>query len=171
MIRWPSACCLGLLLLSLSGCSNGGGRGGIVNPPPPDMNPIRTVVLQGGTGLVAPTTDANGEPLFQYVLIPFSTTQTGTVEVSVNWTFDTNLLVMFITEGICTPDQFGVSLDDPTCPAGPSCPCEFSVVSTTMLPKPRILSVESASAGDRTLIVGNFGPREESISFTIVLIT
>lgn len=86
---------------------------------------------------------------------------------TVNWTYATNSVWMYIAEGDCTRDKF----DNLDCPGGPTCECQFSVVSERDSPKPRVLTVTNASAGTRTLIVWNCGPQEESISYQAVLTT
>jgi len=161
--RYAFTGCVGLLSLvgSLAGCSGGSS---VTNPatpaPTPSSGPIRTVVAQGGFTLSAPESD--GTTFF--VTRSLSTSMVGTLEVVVDWTFATNTLWMYITEGDCTGEQF----ENVDCP-GPTCACRFSVVSEVGTPKPRVLTVPSATAGTRTLIVWNLGPREDSGSYQVVL--
>jgi hypothetical protein len=52
-----------------------------------------------------------------------------------------------------------------------SCPCQFVVRSETTAPKPRVLTIEGAQGGTRTLILINLGPREESVTYRVMLAT
>jgi hypothetical protein len=141
------------------------GDGGTTPPTPvptPTPAPVRTVVAQGSFAIEAPD-----EELSYYRSRLIKTTATGTLETTVNWTYPTNAVWMYLTEGDCTDDQF----DNLDCPGGPTCECRFIVLSETETPKPRVLTVSNASAGTRTLIVWNLGPQEESCSFQAVLTT
>jgi hypothetical protein len=88
------------------------------------------------------------------------------LEATVDWTYITNELWMYVSDGVCTADQFATD----ACP-GAGCPCKFSVSSEAASPKPRVLRIANASAGTRTLIVWSQGPKEEAVSYQVVLTT
>jgi hypothetical protein len=140
--------------------------GSSVTAPPtpvatPTPGPVRTVVAQGNLTVSAPSSHYT---YFKRALI--STTAAGTLATTVDWTYPTNTLWMYMAEGECTADQF--ASDD--CP-GPACACKFSVESEADTPKPRVLTVPNASPGGRTLIIWNLGPTEEACSYQAVLTT
>jgi hypothetical protein len=130
--------------------------------PTPTPTPVISVVAQGGFTISAPDRDWT---YYQYSVI--NTTAAGKLETTVNWTYPTNTLWMYMAEGDCTGDKFA----NPDCPGGPTCACRFSVTSEVEGPKPRVLTVPNASPGARTLIVWNLGPKEESCSYQAVLTT
>ncbi len=147
----------------VSFCSCGGGgaytpTSPVVTPPPA---PVRTVVAQGGYSLYAP---ASGLTSFLYS--QFTTTRTGEIEATVDWTNAGDELWMYISEGVCTADQF--ETDD--CP-GPDCPCKFSVASEVASPKPRVLNIPNASAGTRTLIIWSLQAMADDLRYQVVLTT
>jgi hypothetical protein len=120
------------------------------------------VVAQGSLEIGAPDDD------FTYFdWVTFTTTAAGRLETTVNWTYASNTVFMYIAEGDCTGDKFA----NADCPGGPTCECRFSAQSETTGPKPRVLTVASAAPGLRTLIVWNLGPREEAVSYQAVLTT
>ena len=148
-------------VLALAGCGGDGGRITAPPTPTPTPGPVRTSVAQGTTTIPGPDDE------FTYFrTVPFSTSLAGTIEATVDWTFPANEVWMYLTSGICAPGQFA----NPDCPGGPSCTCQFLVESETAVPKPRVLTVPGAAAGTRTLILWNLGPREEALSYQVVLI-
>ncbi len=163
IVGWTAAFALVCTLTWLAACG-GGGNGVTVSPTPvatPTPGPVRTVVGQGSFALCAPT---HRYTYFSWATI--TTRASGTLDTTVDWTYATNTLFMYMADGECTGDQF--ASDD--CP-GPACACKFSVTSEAQTPKPRVLSVPNAAAGTRTLIVWNQGPTEESCSYQAVLTT
>lgn len=77
--------------------------------------------------------------------------------VTVDWTFADNTIHVWVARGQCTFDQFEADT------------CEYVTQSLASRPKPRVLSMPSAAPGVYTLIVANWGPRDESVSYQIVL--
>jgi hypothetical protein len=139
------------------------GGGGSSNPtqvPTPTPAPVRTVVAQGTIEVDGPDDDST-----YYDYVTFRTTGSGTLETTVNWTYPSNTVFMYVAEGDCTGSKF--ANDD--CPGGPTCECQFSAMSEATNPKPRVLTVSNASAGLRTLVIWNLGPREEACSYQAVL--
>ena len=130
--------------------------------PTPTPAPVSTVVTQGSLTISAPDDDFT---YYRSRLI--TTTAAGALETTVNWTYSTNEVWMYLAEGDCNGGQF--SNDD--CPDGPTCECRFIARSEARTPKPRVLTVSNASAGTRTLIVWNLGPKEEACSYQAVLTT
>ncbi len=143
----------------LGGC----GDGGTTPPTPvptPTPAPVRAVVAQGSFRISEPGSDHT-----HYNDASINTAATGTLDITVDWTYPTNTLWMYVAEGNCTDFS---NLD---CPGGPTCGCRFSVTSQVETPKPRVLTAANASPGVRTLIVWNLGPKEESVSYQAVLTT
>ena len=145
----------------LGGC--GGGDGGtrptpVTQPPAP----ARVSVVQSSTEISAPPDDQS----YFFAVMPFSTTETGTIEVRVDWTYATNIVFVLVTGGACSAVQY----QNADCPDGPTCECTFVATSFTSGPKPRVLTVPSAAPGPRAVIVENLGPREESVNVQVTLI-
>jgi len=116
-------------------------------PPPPA--PVTRVVAEG-SGFI---------PVLHLAAVPFTTDTTGTVGVSVDWTFGTNDVDVYLTRGNdpCTIDQFNTNR------------CPFLGLAESLTAKPEQLSVPNLAAGPYTVYVGNFGPTDESISIQITL--
>jgi hypothetical protein len=83
---------------------------------------------------------------------------TGTLEATVEWTFGTNDVDVYVTATGCTPEMFA------------SQACSYRVKADSQTTKPERVSY-SVSAGDnyRFWIV-NFGPQRESGTFEAILI-
>lgn len=143
------------ILAILPACGGGGGR--IVDPPIPTPTPapVRSVVASGSTELVVD----------EFVVVSFTTPGAGALDATVDWTFASDLLVMYITQGGCTVEQFA----EDVCPDDPACGCRIAVRAENAFIKPRLLSLANAAAGPYTLIVWNLGPRDESISWQVGL--
>jgi len=109
-------------------------------PPPP------RVVLEGSLSL--DVNFVNGEF--------FTTDRAGTLDATVDYTFASSQIVVWIARGQCSFQQF---LDDQ---------CTYAATSFAGS-KPRRVSVTGASAGTYTFIVFNAGPDAEAISFQVVL--
>ena len=127
-----------------------GGDG--VTPPPlatptPTPVPPPRVVSQGSDSLEA---GMIGRTVF-------TTTLSGRLDATVNWTFVEDDLDVYVAQGECTFEQF---FDGQCLPAG------FSESETA---KPEVVTVQGAAPGSYTLFVGNRGPRDESLSWQVVL--
>jgi hypothetical protein len=118
------------------------------SPTPTPAAAVKTVVKEASIGSL-PVDFVAG----QY----FSTPATGTIDVTVNWTFAENTIYVWLAKGQCTFEQFDADT------------CQYVTQSLTSRPKPRILSVPGAAAGTYTLIVGNIGPQDEAVSYQVVL--
>jgi hypothetical protein len=148
--RW-SAFAAGLaLVLALGACGGSGSPTGPNNPPPtPAPTPTPPVVVGQGGG-----------PLEVDFLarVPFTTTQAGTLDITLDWTFAANDLDIVLVRGDCSFDDFIAEL----------CPAIASSFSTTA--KPEKVRFPGAAAGAYTFFVGNNGPADESASYQILLL-
>jgi hypothetical protein len=140
-----------LLLLALgmaAGCSGKGTTGPTVVASPTPGPPVKTVVMEASIPSL-PVDYVSG----RY----FSTTAAGTLDITVDRTFRENILLIWLARGQCTFEQFDAES------------CDYVTQSLGILTKPTVLSVPAASAGTYTLIVGNIGPGDESVSYQVVL--
>jgi len=96
-------------------------------------------------------------PLTLYTVGSFTTTVTGRLDVTADWTFATNNIDVYVTRGTCTIEQVNQG----------TCPYAASSESTTA--KPEVLTASSLAPGTYTLMVGNRGPTVESASYQVVL--
>jgi len=144
------------LALLLGGCGgdskpcseNPTGPGCQVSPSP--SPPVKTLITQGSfSGL--------GERNLSYV--PFNTDATGTIEATVDWTFTTDNVDIYIVRGTCTVDQFNSG----TCP--------FVTFSESASAKPERVSASNQAPGSFNLYIGNRGPAEEAVSYQVFLTT
>jgi hypothetical protein len=119
------------------------------------------VLQQGSFALSAPTDDS-----FYFALAPVTDSVAGLWEANVDWAINTNIVWMWVADGVCTVEQFA----QPECPDEPTCPCRFAIRSETATPKPRVLTIPNAPGGTRTLIVANLGPREEAVQYRVTLL-
>jgi hypothetical protein len=139
----------GLLLAALlSAC---GGSSGPTSPPittpPPTTLPPPAVVSQGSGTL---------EVDF-LARVPFTTTQAGRLDATVDWTFATNDVDVLLTRGNCTFEQLDAGA------------CDIAVFSVSETAKPEKVSLTGAAAGSYTLFIGNEGPTDEGVSYQVVL--
>jgi hypothetical protein len=144
---------LATVAIGLTGCDGNGPCGNpaaICTPPPTTLPPapVKTVLKEGSIGSL-PVDYVAG----QY----FSTSATGTIDVTVDWTFAENTVHVWLAKGQCSFEQFEADT------------CQYATQSLVSRPKPRVLSVPAAAAGNYTLIVANWGPKDESLSYQIVL--
>ena len=116
-------------------------------PPPPE---VRTLILEGSfSGL--------GEMVLASV--PFNTNATGRIEVTVDWTFASDDVDIYLVHGSCTIEQFNADT------------CSFVTFSESFTAKPESISAGNQAAGFYNLYIGNRGPAEESVSFQIFQVT
>ena len=134
-------------LMLMSACGGGGSTGPTTTttttlPPPPAPR----VVLEGSFAL--PVEFVTGGY--------FTTDRAGTIVATVDYTFATSQIVVWIARGECTFEQF--SADQ----------CTYAATSFAG-GDPRVVSVTGAAAGTYTLIVFNAGPADEAFSVQVVL--
>ncbi len=127
---------------------------------PTPAPPAPRLLLQGSFALRAPTDD-----FVNFALVPVTDATSGLWQANVDWAIETNTLWMWVTDGVCTGEQFA----RPECPFESTCPCRVTVRSETATPKPRVLTIPGAPGGTRTLIVANLGPREEAVQYSVTL--
>jgi len=124
--------------------SSGGGPGG------PSPVPVRNVIAEEGFTDLAPDEAAT------VFIVAFTTTAAGDLDITVDWTFDSNDLDFILARG--TLEQ----ALSPECQGdSPECPLQL-VQSALTLSKPEVMNVPSAAAGDYVVAVANFGETAES---------
>ena len=131
------------------------GSDSVTKPPPPPPPPtpppvVRTLILEASF---------SGLEEAMLARVPFDTSSTGTIEATVDWTFATDDVDIYLVRGTCTLDQFNTS----TCP--------FVTFSQSASTKPERISAGNQAAGSYNLYIGNRGPAQESVSFQIFLVT
>ncbi len=152
--RVPAALACALVLgLALVLPSCGGGSGGSTSPTTPATPPprVRNVILQ--------STFSGLEPFDTSEMVwfdPFTTTATGDVDITVDWTFASNDVDVFLARGTVGQAQSPACQED-----RPDCPLEL-VASTETLSKPETLTIFGLAAGSYLVVVVNFGTTVES---------
>ena len=151
--------CLAVVVIVavLSGCG-----GNCANPaasctPPPTPSPSTSaptpappvVIAQGNFGL----------PARLLAVIPLTTSATGKIDVTVDWTFATNDVDVYLARGACSFDQFVAQQ------------CTVVTFSESTSAKPEKISAPGAAAGSYVLLIGNRGPTDESVAYQVVLTT
>ena len=135
----------------LPGCSSDSNPPVTSTPPPPTTLPPTTqTVVQSGSGSL---------PVLNLALIPFSISSTGRLDVTVDWTFASNDVDVYLVRGACTFDQF-INLG-----------CNIIAFSESGTAKPERVSSSGATAGSYFVAIGNLGPTDESVAFQVVLTT
>jgi len=141
---------LALLALALPGCGGNDTTTPTPTPTPTPAPSVTTLIEEGSfSGLEAQFLAA----------IPFDTTSTGTIEATVDWTFASDNVEVYLVRGSCTVDQF----NDLTCP--------FVAFSESPTAKPERIRATNQGPGSFNLYIGNRGPDEEAVSFQIFLTT
>src|SRR6266851_1272721 len=135
------------IAVGLSGCGDK-----VVTPPTPTPPPPAAVtrVISQGNGPIGRSTVAP---------IVFITTAAGSLAATVDWTFATNDVDIFLARGAepCTLQTF----NDRS--------CGFVATEESVLMKPEKLSVPSLAAGAYTLYVANYGDTDESVAYQVTL--
>ena len=139
-----------LLALALGIVACGGDSSPTTPAPTPAPTPPPPIVVLDGTGPI-PTC---GENCTLVVFDPFITDATGTIDATVDYTYEESLISVWIASGVCEFEQFVTGQ------------CQFAAVNFSG--KPVRASATSQPAGTYTLIIGNGGPRDESVSFQVV---
>jgi hypothetical protein len=115
--------------------------------PSPSPTPRPAVVIAGGSGSL---------PVFTVLIRNIATTETGTFDITVDWTFATNDVDVALARGSCSFDQL---IGDQ---------CTFVGIADSVTTKPERLHLTNQPAGQYTLVVPNFGPADESIAYQVV---
>ena len=144
--------------LILPGCGGGGGGGCGENPtgpscgpsPSPTPPPAVTRVISQGSGSLGRRTVGP---------VVFTTTATGSVGITVDWTFATNDVDIFVARGAdpCTLETFNNRT------------CGFVASEESPSMKPEKLTVPGVAPGTYTLYVGNYGETDESVAYQVTL--
>ena len=138
------------LIAALAACGGSNDNGGLPpttpSTPPPTPPPPIVVAQMTGVSLEA---NVLGKALF-------TTTQAGTVEITLDWTFPENDLDPILVKGDCSHDDFLAEQ------------CEIIGFSTSETAKPEKAS-GTAEAGTHTIFVANYGPGDETLSYQVVL--
>jgi hypothetical protein len=137
--------------LGLAGC---GGSGSSSNPMAPSTAPqtsttapVTTVLLQGSYA---------GLPAEELLIVPaFTTTAAGKLEIVLDWTFASNDLDILLMRGACDPTATTLT-------------CDVLDEADSTTAKPERLVINALPAGTYTLLILNYGPAEESLSFQIL---
>lgn len=146
---------LGLgIVLALGSCGSDGPNcaanptaAGCTPPTTTLPTPRPPFVLDSGSGTLEFLT-----ALFR----PLATTETGSLEVTVDWTFAANDVDVFIARGNCSFDQFVNEQ------------CTIGAAATSTTTKPERARLANQPAGTYTVVVANFGPGDESIAYQVV---
>jgi len=143
-LRWTVGLIMALLLPACGGSSSP------TTPatPAPTPNPCTQTTLVQVDGAVAARTLGR---------VPFSATAAGRLDVTVDWTFATSPIGIYVVSaGTCTIAQFNADT------------CAYLARSETTV-KPRKFSVANVTAGNYELMAANFSDVDESISGQVVL--
>lgn len=107
--------------------------------------PVTSLVTQG-TGSIG---------RFEVIkAIPFSTTGSGRIDVTVDWTFTTNLLQVSLFRGRCTAAELTAL----------NC---GNAVTFANLPKPVKVSLTESAGGNYTLAIVNLSFNDESFAYQV----
>ena len=125
-------CAAGALVMALAGC------GGDNGPRPPVVvttpEPVRAILSQ---------TSFEGFQSGIWVSLELILTQRGVLDVTVDWTFPTTWMYVYVGNTNCSYAQL----------SGHTCP--FFISSETQNPKPRVLLSESLAPGTYYLVLYN----------------
>lgn len=145
--------CLAVVLASVvpQGCGGGSNTPTAVPTPAPTPTPapVTRVISQGSGSL--------GRLTVSPVL--FTTTAAGTVNISVDWTFASNDVDIFLARGSepCTLQTFNNRT------------CGFVATEESVTMKPEKLTVQGLAAGSYTLYILNAGNTDESVAWQVTL--
>ena len=134
----------------LPGCGSSTTPTPIPTPAPTPPPPIVETIVSSGSGTV---------PNRVLAFIPFTTSAAGRIDVTVDWTFATNDVHVYLVRGDCTFEQFVARQ------------CTIVTFSESTIAKPERLTAPGSSAGNYLLLIGNAGPADESVAFQVVLTT
>ena len=143
-----SYCLAAGLLAGLSACGGSDTPGAPTPTPTPVPTPPPPVVvsqIQGYSLRAGFVSFAN-----------FSTTSVGTLEATVDWTFATNDLDVYLTPGTCTFTQLTANQ------------CTMVAFSESVTAKPERVRATNVAVGAYTIWVANAGPGDETLSYQVV---
>ena len=140
------------LVAGLPGCGGSGSvtqtcPAGTTGTPPNCAAPCtQSPILQGNASLPANTADFE----------TLTTTTTGRVDVSLDWTFPSSQMGVFVAMKPCEFDQFKAGN------------CQF-LLQLASPPKPLKASIPNVAPGTYELIIANASSDQESVSASVVL--
>ena len=132
---------------ALGGCGGGSSNSPMSPTSPSPVPTTRTVVLQGAQQI----------PVDYHYEFWFTTVRSGTLDITVDWTFADSVVWVRLGQGTCTEAQIQAGQ------------CQWILQSLVSQPKPRALTLPAAAAGQYTLFIYNGGPQPESVSFLVEL--
>ena len=137
-----------LASIATLGACGGGSPTTPAAPATPTPAPItRTVVLQGSQAI----------PADWHYEWWFTTTRAGTVDITVDWTYADSTVWVRLGQGKC---------DEQVLQAGQ---CQWLIQSQVSTPKPRVLTLPNAAAGQYTLYIYSGVKQPESVSYLVGL--
>ena len=143
--RTPRAV-LAAAAMALSACGSGSSPQQ-ATPPTTTPGPVQVVVASGTASI----------PARRALLVPFTLPSTGTLDITVDWTFPANEIDIYLAVGSCTVEQWP--------------DCNWIDGSESRDFKPERLRVLAGQPGPYVLDIGNVGPGAESVSFEVTLTT
>src|SRR2546425_11975110 len=103
--------------LCLPGCGGGGGTTTPTSTVPTPRPPVRSVILDGSFSLSS----------FTFARRPFAVASPGALDVTVDWTFASSHVWVYVAQGECSVEQFQMRFQQTT--------CNFVLRSETDVPK------------------------------------
>jgi hypothetical protein len=146
MTRRTSRAALAAAAVALAACGSGSSPQQ-ATPPTTTPGPVQTVVASGSTSIRARGT----------VLVPFTIPSTGTLDITVDWTFAANEIDIYLAVGSCTPQQWP--------------DCAWIAGSESRDFKPERLRLVAGAPGAYVLDIGNISSGAESVSYEVTLTT
>jgi hypothetical protein len=143
---WSSVLAAGLLA-GLVACG-GDGPTNVTPPPPPPPTPPPPVVVSQIQGFALRAGFAS--------FANFSTTSTGTLEATVDWTFATNDLDVYLTPSTCTFAQLAANQ------------CTMIAFSESETAKPEKARATNVAPGNYIIWIHNVGPADDTLSYQVV---
>jgi hypothetical protein len=145
------------VVLSAIGHLPGCGAGSTLDDVTPFAPPQRVLLTQGSRSNIPPASTSNGAVfivVIRFQAPAFSTTSnTGTLEGMVDWTFPSNPLAVAWGRGDCTQN--------------PS--CDLLAQNAQIATKPKSVTAVNQPPGTYSFLVANLGTSNESISYQIYL--
>jgi hypothetical protein len=116
--------------------------------PPTTLPPVTQAVVASGSGAL-PALNAAG--------IAFNTSTSGRLDATVEWTFASNDVDVYLVRGACSFEEFVNLL------------CNIVSFSESTTAKPERISFQGAPPDAYVLVIANYGPADESVAFQVVL--
>ena len=134
-------------IATLGGCGSGSPTTPATPATPTPVPITRTVVLEGSQAI----------PADWHYEWWFTTTRAGTLDITVDWTYADSTVWVRLGQGKC---------DEQVLQAGQ---CQWLIQSQVSTPKPRVLTLPNAAAGQYTLYIYNGVKQPETVSYLVGL--